>query len=865
MAEREEEGEDFVYEDESFLLQIDSIVQNYQVSKTAASQSQKKKSAGLLAGRWEPGPVGVFAERNDDGLRGRAALPGVAQVQNTTREQRHEKGFRFQKQWGAPYTRDQEYSNPRTYPRPRSHDATRFFRFIDRKGKKNVNKECALETRHESLSPIGLGLEVEEPNGAAAAAAAPEAVCASVLKAEDQTCGLKVSLDDVAAEKWLLPNTPRARKYQQDIAGTCLFTNTLVCLPTGLGKTMVAAIVMANYRRWFPEGIIIFTAPTRPLVTQQIEACRTLMQIPKECTVELTGRKSVEERELAWQKSAIFFATPQIVQNDILRGLCPKRKIVCLVMDECHRAVGRHAYAAISQHLHKENVVHRCLGLSATPGADRERLQEVVRNLRISKIEFRSESDPDIKEFVHQRHIEKIIVSSTNDARHACCQELEAVLSRLLCELCSLGGYWTSDVSKTTRNAILQAMQSFKANPMGTLQNLHRSPSKSQLGDEERMAAIELLFEQLVPLYSAREQIQRYGVVQAWDYLSIQMGKATCEFQKLKETDSEFCRFLSKLQHLARRRADDPKIECLRKILTRHFLPPPSESERPGNVIVFTNLREKVQEVVTSLQESDSKESPSPLKPAAFIGQSQRRGKGAGMNQKTQQKVLKQFRTGDVNILVATCVAEEGLDIPEVSLIVCYDPSVSPGRNIQRMGRTGRKEEGKVIYLLNEGKENDDYNHSIESAKKIHSALRSDGHYLSLSPSSRMIPHRLRPKPTLMEDTGGVASLGRVKEWTVPDDKRAEEGRRRSNPLLLALEKRKRRKMGMVEQDQECPAAAADLFDPAAAGGGGEGKCGVKVKEREKSTFDHRLLYADNSEIISWDSSGSVCIKAFPA
>ena len=61
------------------------------------------------------------------------------------------------------------------------------------------------------------------------------------------------------------------------------------------------------------------------------------------------------------------------------------------------------------------------------------------------------------------------------------------------------------------------------------------------------------------------------------------------------------------------------------------------------------------------------------------------------------------FRTGGYNTLVATCVGEEGLDIGEVDLIVLFDVSKSPIRLVQRMGRTGRKREGRIVVLVTEG------------------------------------------------------------------------------------------------------------------------------------------------------------------
>ena len=93
-----------------------------------------------------------------------------------------------------------------------------------------------------------------------------------------------------------------------------------------------------------------------------------------------------------------------------------------------------------------------------------------------------------------------------------------------------------------------------------------------------------------------------------------------------------------------------------------------------------------------------------------------------GQSQKVQQAVLKvgilfgticmllpfadmvhlhqqKFRSGAFNVIVATSIGEEGLDIMEVDLVISFDANISPLRMIQRMGRTGRKHDGRVDIL----------------------------------------------------------------------------------------------------------------------------------------------------------------------
>ena len=83
--------------------------------------------------------------------------------------------------------------------------------------------------------------------------------------------------DYQAGEVYIYPTNYTIRDYQFNIVKKCLYKNTLVSLPTGLGKTFIAAVVMYNFYRWYPGMKVVFLAPTKPLVAQQIEACFKIM------------------------------------------------------------------------------------------------------------------------------------------------------------------------------------------------------------------------------------------------------------------------------------------------------------------------------------------------------------------------------------------------------------------------------------------------------------------------------------------------------------------------------------------------------------------------------------------------------------
>ncbi|CDY72457.1 BnaAnng41230D, partial [Brassica napus] len=221
-----------------------------------------------------------------------------------------------------------------------------------------------------------------------------------------------VGIDPETAKTWIYPVNVPLRDYQFAITKTALFSNTLVALPTGLGKTLIAAVVMYNYFRWFPQGKIVFAAPSRPLVMQQIEACHNIVGIPQEWTIDLTGQTCPSKRASLWKTKRVFFVTPQVLEKDIQSGTCVTNCLVCLVIDEAHRALGNYSYCVVVRELMAVPVQLRILALTATPGSKTQAIQGILDNLQISTLEYRNESDHDVCPYVHDRKVELIEVQA---------------------------------------------------------------------------------------------------------------------------------------------------------------------------------------------------------------------------------------------------------------------------------------------------------------------------------------------------------------------------------------------------------------------------------------------------------------------
>lgn len=540
---------------------------------------------------------------------------------------------------------------------------------------------------------------------------------------------------------WIYPQSDKyaERKYQLSISRTAIMHDTLVSLPTGLGKTLIASVVMYNFYRWFPTGKVVFLAPTRPLVTQQIEACFNIMGIPETDTAEMSGRNKQENRERLWKSRRCFFCTPQTFEKDLEDGRCDAKLVTCLVLDEAHKATGSYAYVNVVNQLLSKGAKFRLLGLSATPGKDLKSIKKVIETLKISKIEARVEDDDEVKPYTHDKQLEiiKIDISSAAEAVDKLLEKI--ILPRLqqLRESNQMGSYRGSDSRITAYNLLtcMQARQKLGDNSM--IHHFLVIQSLLRARDALREAGIGLARTRLLQFVKDHGN-RGLGSAIAKEDAFLHLWRMIVKAQDSGESFSQDTAEDLKM--------NNAKLQKLDEILHEHF----ARSNAIGNssrAIVFSQWRDSVEEIVHVLKKSTL------IKPSKFVGQGsgsssslsanneikQKNAKSTGMNQKEQQHVIQKFKSGIFNCLVCTCIGEEGLDIGSVDLIVNFDCLRSPIRMVQRTGRTGRKRKGRVVCLVSKGQEERKLENSEQATKMLWKALSNPKNF-TLSKSIPLLP-----------------------------------------------------------------------------------------------------------------------------
>jgi ERCC4-related helicase len=502
------------------------------------------------------------------------------------------------------------------------------------------------------------------------------------------------------------------RLYQQTILHTAVKKNTLVVLPTGLGKTNIAVLLSANRLSSYPGSKILVLAPTKPLCDQHVESLRRHLDIPPERIQLFTGLIRPEKRAELWKESTIIVSTPQGLENDIISSKISLEDVSLLVFDEAHRAVGDYSYVFIAKLYQKRANHPKILALTASPGSDSEKIKEVCKNLSIEEIEMRSSEDPDVKPYIKEIEVEWVKVDLPKEFEEISHFLKDCFSSKL--EAIKNLGYLFGDVSSYSKSSLLEMQRALYA--------------KSVSGEKDFgiLKSISLLSEAL-------------KVQHALDLLETQDLKPLLEYFRKVEEESEQTKVRAvqnlvrdlnyrsaylKTQNLVSEGKEHPKIAALRNIISKEL-----DAKKNVKIIIFNQFRDssnRIKEVLDALG----------VKSKLFFGQTKK--KETGLSQKEQKKVIEEFRNQEFNCMIATSVAEEGLDIPQVDLVIFYEPVPSAIRTVQRRGRTGRQEKGRVIVLVT-NKTRDEANlwASVHKEKRMYRLINEMKKTFTSSPESK--------------------------------------------------------------------------------------------------------------------------------
>lgn len=544
-------------------------------------------------------------------------------------------------------------------------------------------------------------------------------------------------LDREALATWVYPtNLGVIREYQYSIVARGLYHNTLVALPTGLGKTFIAATIMLNWFRWTTDTQIVFVAPTKPLVSQQVKACFEIAGIPRSATTMLTGGTPPGIRAEEWRSKRVFFMTPQTIVNDLKTGICDPKRIVLLVVDEAHRATGGYAYVEVVKFLNRFNSSFRVLALTATPGASIEAVQEVIDGLGISRIEIRTEESIDIRQYVHSRKVETMLFENSEEM--VIVMDLfSKALKPVLDKLNAMNAYWARDPCTLTPYGCNQARIKWMSSDAGRNANMGVK------------GMVNTIFSVLASLAHGMELLKFHGIGPFFHkVLGFREGDGEKggKYRKQIIECKDFQTMMTKVQQWINDPGfvGHPKLDYLQSVVLRHFVNAGdgrgASDPSSTRIMVFAHYRDSAEEIARVLKRNDPM-----VRPHVFVGQANSKGSD-GMDQKTQLDVIKKFQEGIYNTLVATSIGEEGLDIGEVDLIICYDASASPIRMLQRMGRTGRKRAGNIVVLLMKGKEEENFIKAKDNYEKMQKEIAAGTKFnFRDDQSRRIVPKDIQP------------------------------------------------------------------------------------------------------------------------
>ncbi|MCW1297556.1 MAG: helicase-related protein [Candidatus Rehaiarchaeum fermentans] len=457
---------------------------------------------------------------------------------------------------------------------------------------------------------------------------------------------------------FLLQDKIQFREYQQNIAKVAYYNNTLVVLPTGLGKTIIGLLVIDRDLTIFPNSKALFLAPTKPLLIQHY---KNFSEVSTFKIGLVDGEVNVSKR-IDIYNSDLILGTPQTIRNDIKNGILDLSSFSTIVFDEAHHAIGNYPYVEIAKVFNQKSFNKHIIGLTASPASEREKILEICRNLFIHKIEVRTEDDPDVSPYVFQKEFIKIRVD-LNPQILEISKKINELNSKYKEELINNNFTYLSKSRLIGKNLMIIRNNLLKEIKQGNYSAFRGIILISKILKLNHLDYI-LCTQTINAAYSFSQKIIDSS------------SRADKELSK----NVEFISIHNSIKKLVENNVENDKLKKLSELLKAYS---------NNKVIIFAQYRDTVSSIYEFIKNIEN------VRASIFIGHGKK-----GMSQKLQKEVINKFESGEINVLISTSVSEEGISIKGADVAIFYEPVPSAIRTIQRKGRVGRFNFGKIYVLV---------------------------------------------------------------------------------------------------------------------------------------------------------------------
>lgn len=478
--------------------------------------------------------------------------------------------------------------------------------------------------------------------------------------------------------EYLNKNTIEGRMYQQNLAMSVLKKgNTMIIAPTAMGKTVVAALVAAERLKTYEKSKILILAPSKPLTLQHEKSFKTFLNTS---VVSLTGNDKPSDRKKLWEENQVICATPQTVESDIISREYNFSDVSLIIFDECHHAVGSYSYVYLAQKYVQQSNNQLILGLTASPGWEEKKIKEVSRNIYVNEIIIKSEEDPDVAPYFNLVQTKWIKVKLTPELL-----EIKALINDTLkMRLKTLKKLGIIDsIAKPSKREVLVEQA-----------RLQQKIASESMPKKEYFTGVSILTE-VINIMHSQELLETQSIKTLNNYFNKLEKKKTKAARSLKN-DYKFNKAVMLARKYQDKGIDHPKMIRLMELIKQII-----KENDDNKIIVFSQFRDTTKSIYENCEKNN-------IKSLRFYGQATREN-DKGLSQKKQIETIESFKNDDVNVLISTSVAEEGIDIPAVDYVILYEPVPSEIRMIQRKGRTGRKHQGEMFILMTKGTLDESY------------------------------------------------------------------------------------------------------------------------------------------------------------